>query len=99
MADPGGSAIWKCGYVGARTDSIQQTNICLAIHLQTLWLHLIRRVCPEFNLQKGIIFLSLLIVSDVIVIWGTLLVTNGTYFYWRLVNFYSSWCYCFTTYS
>jgi len=28
------------GYIGARTDTTQQTNICLGIHCRNVWLHL-----------------------------------------------------------
>jgi len=34
------------GYNGARTDTTQQTNICLGIHRRHVWLHLIRHACP-----------------------------------------------------
>jgi len=35
------------GYIGARIDTAQQTNICLGIHRRYVWLHLIRHVCPD----------------------------------------------------
>jgi len=28
------------GYIGARTDTTRQTNICLGIHCRNVWLHL-----------------------------------------------------------
>jgi hypothetical protein len=35
------------GYIGARTDITQQTNICLGIHCRNVWLHLNRQpFCP-----------------------------------------------------
>ena len=35
------------GYIGARPDTTQQTNICLGIHCRNMWLHLNRRpFCP-----------------------------------------------------
>ena len=35
------------GHVGARTDTTQQTNICLGIHCRNVWLHLNRQLfCP-----------------------------------------------------
>ena len=34
-------------YIGARTDTTQQTNICLGIHCRNVWLHLNRQpFCP-----------------------------------------------------
>jgi len=35
------------GYIGARTNTTKQTNICLGIHCRKVWLHLNRRpFCP-----------------------------------------------------
>jgi len=52
-------------YIAARTDTTQQTNICLGLHLQicvaTFNLTCLSRLLPT----KGLIFLSLLVVSDV----------------------------------
>jgi len=52
-------------YIAARTDTTQQTNFCLGLHLQacvaTFNLTYLSRLLPT----KGLIFLSLLVVSDV----------------------------------
>jgi len=52
-------------YTAARTDTTQQTNFCLGLHLQTCVatfnLTCLSRLLPT----KGLIFLSLLVVSDV----------------------------------
>ena len=45
-ACPIGRAVQGYGYIGARTDTTQQTNICLGIHRRHVWLHLIQHVCP-----------------------------------------------------
>jgi len=87
MADPGGSEVWGYGYVGARTDSTQQTNICLAIRLQTCVATFNPTCLSRITSAKGLIFLSLLIVGDVIVILGTRLLMNGTYFLMTDSNF------------
>ena len=35
------------GYIGARTDTTQQTNFCLGIHCRNVWLHLnLHPFCP-----------------------------------------------------
>jgi hypothetical protein len=38
------------GYIGARTDTTQQTNICLDIHCRNVWLHFNRQ--PFCLLQR-----------------------------------------------
>jgi hypothetical protein len=87
MADLGGSAVWGYGYVGVRTDTTQQTNTCLAIRLQTCVATFNPTCLSSIISAKGLLFRSLLIVGDVIVIWGTRLLMNGTYFYLRIVIF------------
>ena len=44
------------GYIRARTDTTQQTNICMGIHRRHVWLHLIRHACPDLQLHKGFLF-------------------------------------------
>jgi len=44
------------GYIGARADRTQQTDICLCTHCRHVWLHLIRHVCPDIKLHKSFLF-------------------------------------------
>jgi len=47
------------GYTGARTDTTQQTNLCLGVHHRYVWLHSIRHVCPDiFVATQGLLVLS-----------------------------------------
>jgi len=54
------------GYIGARTDTTQQTNICLGIHRRHVWLQLIRHACPYLQLHCNVtrILFALQQVSD-----------------------------------
>jgi hypothetical protein len=70
------------GYIGARTHTTKQTNICLGVHLQTCLVAFNTTCLSRLVATKGRLFPSLFIVGDVNVTWCTFLMLVGTKFCW-----------------